>query len=383
MKIKSLKARQIQNSRGEPAIEVIADGKYAASAPSGASTGSSEVPTFSKKGIKFAIDYINKEIPAVTKLDLLEFNDLDVFDRLIPIIGGNPVVALQNAILKAMSEGNVWKFLNPQAKKFPIPLGNVVGGGKHTKHLSTDFQEYLLMPTSKNISDNILVNSNIHKKMGNILGSREVTDEGAWTTHYSTMEVFELISSLLEDTENTLGIKVKLGIDAAATSLWDGRFYTYRNYSQYVKDKSLNPSEQITAINDLIGKYSLAYVEDPLNENDFSGFSAISSKNTLLCGDDLVTTNLERLQKALRSVSVNCIIVKPNQIGSIVQTKKVVDFAMKNDIKCVISHRSGETMDPIISHFAVAWNIPYIKCGIYGKERTVKLKELELIKEQM
>src|SRR3989344_1238222 len=354
MRIKSLKARQINNSRNEPAIEVIVDGKFLASPPSGASTGSSEVASFSKKGIKFAIDYINNEMSAVSKLDFIEFNDLDVFDRLLPVLGGNPVVALQNAVLKAMSQGQVWKFLNPQAKKFPIPLGNVVGGGKHTKHLSTDIQEYLLMPNSKNVSDNILVNSNLHKKIGNLLGSREVTDEGAWTTHYSTLEVFELISNLLESSDNTLGIKVNLGVDVASTSFWDGRFYVYKNYSQYVKDKSLNSSEQVSLMNELVSKYSLAYVEDPLHENDFSGFTAINSKKTMVCGDDLVTTNLERLQKALRNGAVNC----------------------------VISHRSGETMDPIISHFAVAWKIPYIKCGISGKERVVKLKELELIKEQ-
>lgn len=383
MKVKSLKARQIQNSRGEPAIEVIVNGKYLASAPSGASTGSSEVAPFSGRGIKFAIDYINNELAEVLKLDIMEFGDLDVFDRLIPVLGGNPVVALQSAILKAMADGQVWKFLNPQAKKFPIPLGNVVGGGKHTKHLSTDFQEYLLMPTSKNVSDNIMVNSNLHRKMGNILGARDMTDEGAWTTHYSTLEVFETLSNLLENTDNTLGIKVKLGADIAATSFWDGRFYVYKNYSKYVKDKSLNSSEQIALMNDLVTKYYLAYVEDPVNENDFSGFTAINSKKTLVCGDDLVTTNLERLQKALRNGSVNCVIIKPNQIGSLVQTKKVVDFAQKNDIKCVISHRSGETMDVIISHLAVAWNIPYIKCGIYGKERVAKLKELEFIKENM
>lgn len=383
MRIKSLKARQIQNSRGEPTIEVVVNGKFLASAPSGASIGSSEVAIYSKKGLKFAIDYINNKMSAVEKLDFEEFNDLDVFDRLIPLIGGNPVVAMQNAILKAMSGGPVWKYLNPNAKKMPVPLGNAVGGGKHTKHLSTDFQEYLLMPSSKNVSDNIMVNSNIHKKLGNILGSREVTDEGAWTTHYSTMEVFEIISRLLENTDDTLGIKVKLGIDAASTSMWDGRFYVYRNYSQYLKDKSLNSNEQIQMMNELVSKYSLAYVEDPLQENDFSGFAAINSKNTLICGDDLITTNLERLQKALRSCSINSIIVKPNQIGSITQTKKVVDFAAKNDVKCVLSHRSGETMDPVISHLAVAWNIPYLKCGISGKERVAKLKELELIKGQM
>lgn len=383
MRIKSLKARQILNSRNEAAIEVIVNGKFLASAPSGASTGSSEVPTFSKKGIKFAIDYINNDMSAVTKLDFNEFNDLDVFERLIPVIGGNPVVALQNAILKTMSDGPVWKFLNPSAKKFPIPLGNVVGGGMHTKHISTDVQEYLLMPTSKNVSDNIMVNSNLHKKIGNLFGARDMTDEGAWTTHYSSLEVFEMISNLLQDTENTLGIKVNLGADIASTSFWDGRFYVYKNYSQYLKDKSLNPSEQIGLINELVEKYSLAYVEDPLHENDFSGFTAIKSKKTLICGDDLITTNIERLQRAMKSSSVNCVIVKPNQIGSITQTKRFVDYAIKNDIKCVLSHRSGETMDPILSHFAVAWNIPYLKCGIYGKERVAKLKELELIQEQM
>lgn len=379
MKIKHIKAKIIANSRHKPAIEVIINKKYKASAPSGASTGSTEVKTF-QKSIDHAINFINTN-EEFKGLKFEEFEDLEFFDKFISTMGGNPVIALQFAVLKAMSQNKIWKFLNPQAKKLPLPVGNVIGGGQHTDKLSNDIQEFLLIPKSKKFYDNAFVNSYIHKNIRTKINAKYKTDEGAWITPLSNIEVLKFLNDFLKP-ENTLGIKVDLGLDMAATSFFRGKNYFYKNFSKHVKKRKLDKKQQIKFVNEIVNDYKLKYVEDPLQENDFEGFSKISKK-TLVCGDDLITTNLERLKKAKRQNSVNCIIIKPNQIGSIIKTKEVVDFAKKNNIKTIISHRSGETMDTTISHLAVAWEIPYLKCGIFGKERKAKLNEIINIEKEL
>ncbi|MFH0936190.1 MAG: enolase, partial [Candidatus Woesearchaeota archaeon] len=141
--------------------------------------------------------------------------------------------------------------------------------------------------------------------------------------------------------------------------------------------RMLNKKEQYDFVLNLINKYNLKYVEDPFYEEDFDSFNRLSQevKNVLICGDDLICTNIERLKKA----KINCVIIKPNQIGSLIKTKEIVDYCQENSITTVMSHRSGETMDKTIAHLAVAWEIPFVKFGVYGKERVVKLNELTRI----
>jgi enolase len=381
MKIKSIKARTIPNSRHQPAIEIIINKKYKAAAPSGASMGSSEVKSFSEKGIEFAVDFVNK-YKDFKWMNFEEFVDLEQLDEFIPIVGGNTVIALQFALLKAMSNNNIWKFLNPNAKTLPTPVGNVIGGGAHTKKASNDIQEFLLIPKGGSFYDKAFVNRHIHKKLKNVLNAKYMTDEGALITSLSNVEVLELLHEHLSDKKNTLGMKVDLGLDIAATEFFKDNKYHYKNFSKTLKKRNMDRKQQIDFVNDIIEKYKLKYVEDPLDENDFKGFSRISKK-TLACGDDLITTNMERLKEAIKNNSVNCIIIKPNQIGSIIKTKEVVDFAHKNNIKTIISHRSGETYDATITDLAVAWHIPYLKCGIYGKERKAKLDRGVEIEKQM
>ncbi len=372
MIIKEVKARKILNSRKEPAIEVIINNKYSASTPSGASTGTHEVKAFTKD-VNDSCFYINHKA-TLKGLKFETFDDLEQIDSLLPKIGGNAVLAIQYAILREMSNNEVWKFLNPHSRSIPMPLGNVIGGGKHTKKRSTSIQEFLLMPRAMSIRDNIAVMRHVHEKAAKELKLKEMTDEGAWISSLSDTEVLEYLHKTLSNVENTMGIKVNFGIDMASSSFWDGKYYVYKNI---VKDKGakLNMAQQIEFVNKIVKDHFLCYVEDPLNEDDFDGFSRIK-KTTLVCGDDLVTTNMERLKQAIKSKSINCMIIKPNQIGSIIQTRKVVDFAKANDIITVISHRSGETMDTMIADLAVAWEIPYIKTGIHGKERECKLQRL-------
>lgn len=368
MHIKDIKARIIQNSRGENAIEVLVNKKYKASAPSGASTGRHEVPCFSSRGIHFSVDFINKH-PHFRNFSLEEFSDLALFDSFIPVLGGNPVVALQGACLQAMADGNPASFLSSRIK-FPIPLGNCIGGGAHSKGDGTDIQEFLLIPQAKTMEKRVALNREVYDLIGKKSKAKKKTDEGAFVLSLSDEEVFSFLDEICSQRE-----KISFGLDIAASQLYARGKYAYKNFSLPQKKKVLSQVEQINLVNDWTNKFHLGYVEDPLQEEDFQGFSQIT-KRTLVCGDDLVTTNIERLKIALKKKSVNCIIVKPNQIGSLVKTKEIVDFCEKKDITTVISHRSGETMDTLIADLAAAWHIPYIKTGIFGKEREVKLQRL-------
>jgi len=167
----------------------------------------------------------------------------------------------------------------------------------------------------------------------------------------------------------------------AASTFFDGKEYIYKNLPQ-----RLNPEKQLSYVSNLIKAHNLFYVEDPFHEDDFEGFAKLIRKmksNCLIVGDDLTATNLERLKKAVEMKSINAVIIKPNQNGSLLRTKEVIDFAKANNIIPIISHRSGETSDSMIADLAVAWEIPFIKTGILGKERMAKLNRLMHIEREM
>jgi enolase len=383
MKIKRVKAEKILNSRRQPTIQITVNGKYSAAAPSGASTGEHEIQAYPKEGLDYVIKFINS-YKGFEGMKIERFEDLETVENFLPIIKGNPMIALEFAILKAASDNKIWKFLNPNADSIPMPLGNVIGGGAHVKSgIRPDIQEFLLLPRTRSFKEAKFVNEYIHRAVGHKLNIRKMTDEGAWSPKLDTISILELLQDVVEKTRGELGIRVSLGLDVAASELFTNSQYKYSNYSKENAKRSLNRREQISFMELLIKKYDLKYVEDPFQQNDFESFKELKNRTSaLICGDDLTTTNLERLQKA--KGCINSVIIKPNQIGSLLKTREAVMFAKKNDITPVISHRSGETMDATISHLAVAWNIPIIKCGIYGKERQAKLKEiLKIEKEKM
>ncbi len=379
MKIQEVKAYVIKNSRGEDAIEILVNKKYRASAPSGASTGKHEVACFSEKGISFSVNFINTH-PHFKNFSLEEFSDLAVFDSFIPILGGNSVVAMQLACLKAMADGEVYSFLNSRVKKMPIPLGNCIGGGAHSTG-GSDIQEFLLIPEKKTVAERIALNREVYHAIGKISQAKKKTDEGAFVLPEPDQEIFSFLDDVLDGFRNQ-GHKISFGLDIAASQLYHKGKYHYTHFAAFQRKKVLLREKQIEQVNAWVKAFHLGYVEDPLQEEDFDGFSKIS-KNTLVCGDDLVTTSVERLKLALHKRSVNCVIVKPNQIGSIVKTKEFVDVCHKEGITPVLSHRSGETMDSSLAHLAVGWKIPYIKTGIFGKEREVKLQELIRIEKDI
>lgn len=355
-----IKARKILNSRGEDSVEISVNG-FRASAPSGKSRGKKEAKPF-LRSVKEEVNYVNKVLSDKLKnIEIKKFDDLIKIENLTKKVGANTRVALEFAIIK--NKGG-YKFLG--GKKIPLPLGNVVGGGLHSKNKSTEFQEFLILPKVKRFRDAARINLDIYNKLKKKFKKYQINDEGALSVDISNEDALELLSEFKN---------IRIGIDVAANSFYKNGYYVYKN-------KKRTRQEQINYILKLIEKFNLYYVEDPLQENDGKGFRILKEKsNCLICGDDLISTNLKLLKKNLKNV--NAVIVKPNQIGSLIEVKKVIDLAKKNKIVPIMSHRSGETLDNTISHLAVGFNTPIIKCGVTKKERLAKINELIKIEKKL
>ncbi len=394
MKIKGIKARKILNSKGELTIEIEVDG-FRASIGNGTSVGKFEVvalPPDLDKLVELVNHKLNKELGG---LSINSFDDLDKIERAIKTIdassnfkeiGGNILVNLELALLKAASENNVWKFLDPKVKKMPIPIGNIVGGGKHSGANCPDIQEFLIIPKTKDIFEAVFVNAKFHELIKDDIIKRDKNFnfgrniEGAWCPNLNNYEVLDMLNKFRERIEKEFKVKVSLGIDLAASGLWNGRKYQYRNYSRFRQKRVLSREDQIGFVKKLIANYDLKYVEDPLQEEDIEGFKELKG-DCMIVGDDLIATNLDRIR--LAQEAINGVIIKPNQIGSLLKAKAVVDFAKSKKMKIIVSHRSGETEDNVLAHLAVGWEADYIKTGIVGGERTSKLNELLRISENL
>ena len=361
--IEYLHAKKILDSRGKRTIEVDVNGFKAAS-PSGTSTGTYEAGTLdADKSVKI----VNEKLQQLVGMELDQDNidkELEKIDGTgnFSKIGGNTAVAVSFAVYRAIGAKKI-------KNKFPYPLGNVFGGGAHGG--KTDIQEFLVIPLkAKTMKEAVETNKEVYDRMRNELkkhcGSVRTNYEGALTAPLSDIKFLDVLSDIAEDSG------VRLGLDIAATEFWNGSFYKYKKLKKNLKFK-----EQIDFVLDLIRTYKLFYVEDPLHEDDFQGFSELSKKaKCLVCGDDLFVTNARRLEKGISEKSGNSIIIKPNQVGTVSRAFETVKLAKKNKYTPVISHRSGETTDFTIAELAVDWQIPIIKTGIFGDVRTAKLNRL-------
>ena len=202
--------------------------------------------------------------------------------------------------------------------------------------------------------------NNVYLKLKKELRSGKINDEGALETDAEEENILELLSEFKD--------KVNIGIDVASSSFFNSPHYIYN-------DKSLSREEQIDYINELIEKYNILYIEDPLDEEDFKGFSRIKKKN-LVIGDDLTATHKSRLLRAIKSKSINAMIIKPNQNGSLLELAEIFKMCKKHKIKTILSHRSGETLDDALADYAFGFQADFIKCGIATKWREVKLNRL-------
>ncbi|MFD1525704.1 phosphopyruvate hydratase, partial [Halolamina salina] len=253
--------------------------------------------------------------------------------------------------------------------------------GEHAAD-ATHIQEFLAAPVgAPSVAEAAFANAAVHETVGELLTERGIPaakgDEGAWAPSIDDSEAFEIVATACEQVAEDVGFEIEFGLDIAASELWDGDAYQYGNVSR-------SPSGQIDYVAELVDEYDLAYVEDPLEENDFEGFAELTDRvgeETLVCGDDLFVTNTERLQQGIERGAGNSILIKPNQIGTLSLAVDAIETATRNGFTPVISHRSGETEDTTIAHLAVATGAPFIKTGTVGGERTAKLNELIRIAE--
>ena len=339
MKVKNLVAREIKDTRGEETIEVkliTSDGEFIASAPNGKSRGEFEASVWKKSlagDIKAVNNYFIEDI-LINNFDDLVLIENAFSDR----VGGNTMIALEYCFLKALAkqeDKQVWELINPRASKMPVPIGNIIGGGKHSASSKSVFQEFHIIPVANSFelankilkradenADEILRNTDSNFK-------GKLNDENAWISGLNEEKIIEVMDNVKENMIEEFGCKVHIGIDVAASSFYKNGNYIYKNGKKNVK-------KQIEYMKKLSDKFY--YLEDPLEENDFKGFSEILKKSKgLIVGDDLTVTNLERLEIAVKNKSINAIIIKPNQVGSLIEIKKMqfplsVHFQI---IKCV------------------------------------------------
>jgi enolase len=266
----------------------------------------------------------------------------------------------------------------------PLPFGNVLGGGRHAVG-GTDIQEYLAISMAPRFVDRAFGNAAVHKKVKELLQKRFPDeaigkgDEGAWVAKLGNEEALQLVKEACDSVSDSLGFKVKAGLDIASSELFDGVHYKY-------KEKKRTKEEQISFVAELVDRYELYYVEDPLEEEDFDGFAQLTAQvgnKTLVCGDDLFVTNRARVVKGIELEAANCVLIKPNQVGTLSDTAETVNIARKNGYSTVVSHRSGETEDNTIAHLAIAFSSTGIKCGAVGGERIAKLNELIRLEEEI
>lgn len=401
--IEDVKARKILNSRGEATIEVeitTTDGFGVASAPSGASRGKAEAIAFPPGGVDEAIRKVEELIaPELIGLNADEQEEIDnILHELdgtenFANIGGNTAYAVSLAVADAAASSYnipLFQYLGGYlACDLPYPLGNVLGGGKHALGKVPDIQEFLILPVgAPSFLAAAEANVKIHRKLRDLLikvdphftGGKG--DEGAWAPNISNEGALEVVSKACEEVSNEVGFECRVGLDVASSSLWNPEKQRYVYESEGVER---DRGEQLEYILDLIERYGLIYVEDPFHEDDFEGFSELTSKvsGCLICGDDLFVTNVKRLSRGIERKAGNAIIIKMNQVGTLTDAWNATKLAREGGYVPVVSHRSGETPAFHIAHLAVGFSCPIIKTGVVGGERVAKINELICIEEML
>ncbi len=378
--IKKVTSNVLLDSRKEKTISVTIHtslGKFSSSSPTGKSTGRYEVKPY-KKTLEQDIETLKKFSDYFSEDIIEKFEDLrrieDIVDR---IVGANTLFALESAILKALAKEqkkNIWQIINPNAKKFPKLVANIIGGGKHShSEKKPDFQEFEVIPATNSAKESYEIIKKIKKESEMLLKEHdkkfrsEKNDENAWIASLTDKEVLDVLKKL------TNKFDFSLGVDIAASSFYKRKKYNYNN-----PNFKRTPEEQFLFISNLIKNYNLFYVEDPFQEDDFDGFAKLLKKfpQSLIVGDDLTATNPKRIQKAIEKKSINGLIIKPNQIGSLLKVKEAVELAKKHKIKTIFSHRSGETKETILADLAFGFEADFFKSGSCGDVREEKIKRL-------
>ncbi|OYT37663.1 MAG: phosphopyruvate hydratase [Desulfurococcales archaeon ex4484_58] len=403
-KIRGVYGFMVLDSRGNPTVGVRVTtqglGVGIAYAPSGASTGKHEAvelrdrgEEFGGKGVSKAIENVNKVIgPAIKDMDSRRQWEID--HKMIEIdgtpnksrLGGNAIVATSLAVAKAAAstlEIPLYMYLGGYtANTLPVPMLNIINGGVHAGN-KLDFQEFMIVPAGFNsFSEALRASVEIYHVLRNILKNRyglsaiNVGDEGGYAPPLENIsEALDLLVEAIREAGYDPGSEVALALDVASSQLYIEERNVYR-----VEEKELSRDEMIELYRELIDAYPIVSIEDPLYEEDFEGFVELTKNignKVLVVGDDLFTTNPERLSKGISIGAGNAVLVKVNQIGTLSETIEVVKLAFRNNYKAIISHRSGDTEDPCIADLAVGLGTGLIKTGAPARsERTVKYNRL-------
>ena len=392
--IEAVELRVILDSRGNPTVEadiLTTSGFGRAAAPAGASTGSREAKVLPpREAVESAISNL---LPALIGLDASDqtgfddqLRDIDGTDNFSGI-GANVAVALSLANAKAAAAAGGMPLFRYLAGAFvsemPLPLGNVIGGGAHAAN-ATEIQEFLVVTgDAADVQEAVFANAAVHRTVKEILNKKGKAcgkgDEGAWAPQIDDALAFDIIAEACSSVADTMNVSVDMGIDVAASQLWNDGQYKYRK-------KKRSTEDQVAYIAGLVDKYNLVYVEDPMHEEDFSGFADLNAQvgdRCLVCGDDIFVTQVDRIMQGIESASANCVLIKPNQVGTLTDTFEAVRLAHTQGLDTVMSHRSGETTDTTIAHLATAFSCVFLKTGVVGGERIAKLNELIRIEEQL
>ena len=392
--IEAIGLRVILDSRGNQTVEadvITTSGFGRAAAPAGASTGSREAKV---RPPQEAVENASGNlIEALVGLDAADQQGFDEQLRDIDgtsdfsSIGANIAVALSlaNAKAAASSAGMpLFRYLSGAfGAELPLPLGNVIGGGAHAQD-ATEIQEFLVVTgDTTDVQEAVFANAAVHRTIRDILKKKGKAcgkgDEGAWAPKIEDALAFEIVSEACTTVSDEMNVSVDMGIDVAASQLWNGEVYQYR-------DRKRTTGDQVAYIAELVDKYELVYVEDPIQEEDFTGFADLNAQigdRCLVCGDDLFVTQAEYISRGIEIGSANCVLIKPNQVGTLTDTFDAVKLAHTHGLDTVMSHRSGETTDDTIAHLATAFSCVFLKTGVVGGERIAKLNELIRIEEQL
>ena len=404
--IEQVGAREILDSRGNPTVEVevaLDDGTLArAAVPSGASTGEHEAHElrdgdplrFGGKGVEKAVSAVLDEIgPELVGMEAVDQRLVD--QRLVDLdgtpsksrLGANALLGVSLAVAKAAAESSgleLFRYVGgPNAHVLPVPMMNIINGGAHAD-TSVDVQEFMIAPVgADSFKEALRWGAEVYHALKSVLKTKKLAtglgDEGGFAPDLpGTHAALDLIAEAVEKTGYTLGRDIALALDVAATEFYADGTYSYEG-------KKLSAAELSAVYEALVNEYPLVSIEDPLAEDDWDGWVALTTaigSKVQIVGDDLFVTNPERIDDGIARGAANALLVKVNQIGTLSETLDAVTLAQSSGYRCMMSHRSGETEDTTIADLAVATGCGQIKSGAPARsDRVAKYNQLLRIEE--
>lgn len=402
MKIKNVIGREVLDSRGNPTVEVdvILENNIVGRAivPSGASTGEREAlemrdggSRYNGLGVLKAVNNVNTILKdSIVGMDVFEQQKID--HKMIDVdgtpnksnLGANAILGVSMAVLKAAANCDnmqLYKYVG-NGTSLPVAMMNILNGGCHADN-NLDFQEFMIVPNRDSIHERVRVGAEVFHTLKKLLKEKGyftgVGDEGGFAPNLSSNEeAFQLIIEAIKMAGYIPGKDVNLAIDVAASEL-------YENGKYNIDGKGFTTEELIEYYDELINKYPIISIEDPLDQNDWDGFADITKRlkdRVQIVGDDLFVTNKKYLEKGIRLGCCNAILIKVNQIGTITETLETIELAKENNCNIIISHRSGETEDTTIADLAVGLNLGQIKTGSLSRtDRICKYNQLFRIED--